>query len=165
MKKILVPIDFSDVTDSVMENAKLFAKLFGAELKIIHVVTPLPKEVRNKVQAGRNAFELEEMNTALIGPLNYEVIRDELATELRNERRKMFEIKQKLSNEKVKAKTFILEGNVSKIILSQIEEYVPDMIVMGSHGHGYLMKTLLGSVTMFVLKNVKCPVIIIPSKA
>lgn len=165
MKKILVPIDFSDVTDLVVENAKLFAKSFDAELKIIHVVAPLPQEVRNKVQAAGNMSGLGEMGPVFVGPLNYEVIRDEFAAELKNEHRKMLEIKRKLNSEKIKAKAFLLEGNVSEVVLSQVEEYAPDMIVMGSHGHGYVMKALLGSVTMFVLKHVKCPVIIVPSKA
>ena len=104
------------------------------------------------------------MSTVFIGPLNYEVIRDELAIELKNEHKKMFEIKQKLSSEKVKAKAFLLEGKVSEVILSQVEECSPDMIVMGSHDHGYMLKALLGSVTMFVLKHVKCPVMIVPSR-
>jgi nucleotide-binding universal stress UspA family protein len=165
MKKILVLIDFSDVTDLVVEDAKLFAKSFDAELKIIHVVAPLPREVRDRVQAAGSVVSgLGEMSAVFIGPLNYEVIRDEFAAELKNEHRTMFEIKRKLSNEKVKAKTFLLEGNVSEVVLSQVEEYAPDMVIMGSHGHGYMMKALLGSVTMFLLKHVKCPVMIVPSK-
>ena len=163
MKKILVPIDFSDVTDLVVENAKLFAKSFDAELKIMHVVATLPQEVRDRANVARGVSGLGEMSTIFIGPLNYEVIRDELAEELKNEHRKMFEIKRKLSDEKIKAKTFLLEGNVTEVVLSQVEEYAPDMIVVGSHGHGYMMKALLGSVTIFLLKHVKCPIMIVPS--
>lgn len=163
MKKILVPIDFSDVTDLVVENAKLFAKSFDAELRIIHVVTAaFPQDVRDRTNVARGVSGLGEMSTIFIGPLNYEVISDELAEELKNEHRKMFEIKRKLSDEKVRAKTFLLEGNVTEVVLSQVEEYAPDMIVMGSHGHGYMMKALLGSMTMFLLKHVKCPIMIVP---
>ena len=149
MKKILVPIDFSDITELVMENAKFFAKSFDAELKVIHVFSPELKGV---------------MSGVLMAPMNYEVLRDELAVELKSEHKKMFEIKQKLSNDNIRVTAFILGGNVSEIILSQTEKYAPDMIIMGSHGHGYMAKALLGSITMSVLKHVKCPVTIIPGK-
>ena len=156
MKKILVPVDFSDVTELVIENAKFFAKLLDAELKIIHVIAPVPQDAR---------VMQETVGGIIMAPLNYEILRDELAAELKNEHRKMFEIKQKLSNENVKVKAFLLEGKVSEVVLSQVNEYDPDMIIMGSHGHGQVAKALLGSITISVLKHVKCPVIIVPSKA
>jgi len=150
MKKILVPIDFSDVTEFVVENAKLFAKSFDAELKILHVFAPMLQGIVGGI---------------IMAPLNYEVLREELAVKLKNKHKKMLEIKQKLSNEKVNVKASFLEGKVSKVVLSQVKEYAPDMIIMGSHGHGYMTKVLLGSITMSVLKHAKCPVIIVPSKA
>ena len=156
MKKILVPVDFSDVTELVIENAKFFAKLLDAELKIIHVIAPVPQDAR---------VMQETVGGIIMAPLNYEILRDELAAELKNEHRKMFEIKQKLSNENVKVKAFLLEGKVSEVVLSQVNEYDPDMIIMGSHGHGQVAKALLGSITISVLKHEKCPVIIVPSKA
>lgn len=156
MKKILVPIDFSDVTDSVVENAKLIARSFDAELKIIHGVAPAQEL---GIQAAG------DVGGIFIEPLGYKGIRDEVANKLKHEHKMMLEIKQKLSDEKIKVKTSVLEGNVSEIILSQINEYGPDLIIMGSHGHSCLIKALLGSITMFVLKHAKCPVTIIPSKA
>ncbi len=154
MKKILIPIDFSDVTELVVENAKLIAKSFDAELRIIYIVAPIQDM---GMQAAR------AVDSIFIEPLNYEGIRKGLASELKNEHKKMLEIKQKLSNENLKVKTSIMEGKASDVILSQMTEYNPDMIIMGSHGEGY-MKTLLGSITMFVLKHAKCPVTIVPSK-
>lgn len=156
MKKILIPVDFSDVTDLVVENARLIAKSLDAELKIIHVVSSFQKMGEQVAGSADGIF---------IPPINFESVRDGVATELKNEHKKMFEIKQKLTNEKLKVKTSLLEGTVSAIVLSQLEEYRPDMVIMGSHGHGYMMKALLGSITMFVLKHAKCPVMIVPSKA
>lgn len=155
MEKILVPVDFSDVTDIVIENAKLFAKSFDAELKIIHVVTPVQD---------MGALAAGNTDGIFIQPVKYKGIRNEVAIELKNEHKKMLEIKQQLNNEKLKVKTSLLEGQVLETILSQVEEYTPDMIIMGSHGHGYLKRALLGSVTMFLLKHVKCPITIVPSK-
>ena len=150
MKKILVPIDFSDITELVIKNAKLFAKSLDAELKLIHVFTPVLQEAVHEV---------------IMVPSNYEVIRHEIATELKSEHRKILEIKQELINENIRARAFLLGGKVSEVIISQIEEYTPDITIMGSHGHGYVAKAFLGSVTISVLKHAKCPVIIVPSKA
>lgn len=159
MKKILVLIDFSDVTEAVIENAKLFAKLIDAELKIIHVASFMPEEPEMIAKSISGAI--------FMAPLNYEVLRDEAAAELKTEHKKMLEIKEKLNNEEVNAKvrTFLFRGEVSQVITSQIQEYEPDMVIMGSHGHGSLMKALLGSTIVSVLKNAKCPVTIIPGKA
>lgn len=155
-QRILVPLDFSDVTDLVVKNAKLIAKLLDAELKIIHVVSPMQDM---GVQATRG------VGGVFVEPIDYGSIRDELAKDLKSEHKNILAIKQKLTEENIKVKTSILEGRVSDLVLSQVEEYDPDMIIMGSHGHGYLKKALLGSITMFVLKHVKCPVMVIPSDA
>ena len=162
MKKILVFVDFSEVTGLVVENAKLLAKSFGAELKLVYVVASVPQEVKERVQSVGSVSGLGELSTVFIGPLNYDAIRGELALELKAEHKKMLEIKKALTDEKIKVKACFLEVNVSDVASSQIKEYEPDMIVMGSHGHGYFMKVLLGSVTTFVLKHARCPVVIVP---
>ena len=156
MKKLLVPIDFSDVTNLVVENAKLIAKSIDAELKIIHVIAPL--EEMNAQNAGNIGI-----GGVFVEPVTYGNIRDGLAKELKNEHKMMLEIKQKLMDEGLKVKTSLLEGKVAGTILSQIEEYCPDIIIAGSHGHGLVKKALLGSITMMMLKHVKCPIMIVPS--
>jgi universal stress protein A len=42
LKKILVPIDFSDCSKKALQYANTFAKQFGGELILIHVVEPYP---------------------------------------------------------------------------------------------------------------------------
>jgi len=40
LKKILVPLDFSDCSKKALQYAIPFAKQFGAELELVHVVEP-----------------------------------------------------------------------------------------------------------------------------
>jgi nucleotide-binding universal stress UspA family protein len=47
-------------------------------------------------------------------------------------------------------------------ILQELARRTPDLVVMGSHGHGRLHH-LLGSVTDTVIRNALCPVVIVPS--
>ncbi|MEO8353471.1 MAG: universal stress protein, partial [Chthoniobacteraceae bacterium] len=43
-------------------------------------------------------------------------------------------------------------------------EHGADMIVMGSHGHGSFYELLVGSVTSGVLRDARCPVLVVPAK-
>jgi len=40
-----------------------------------------------------------------------------------------------------------------------------DLIVMGSHGRSALYRRIMGSVSEGVMREAKCPVLIMPSKA
>src|SRR5262249_5287841 len=42
LKKILVPLDFSDCSKKALQYAIAFARQFGAELTLLHVVEPYP---------------------------------------------------------------------------------------------------------------------------
>src|SRR5678816_63017 len=42
LQKILVPVDFSDCSKKALQYAIPFAKQFGAELVLLHVVEPYP---------------------------------------------------------------------------------------------------------------------------
>jgi nucleotide-binding universal stress UspA family protein len=49
-------------------------------------------------------------------------------------------------------------------ILAQMEKLDADLVIMGSHGHGAIYRTLLGSVSEGVLHDAACPVLIVPVK-
>lgn len=56
----------------------------------------------------------------------------------------------------------IQEGQPASAILRAIEGYEPDLIVMGTRGHGRLRRALLGSVANRVLHELACDVLIVP---
>src|SRR5690242_17477582 len=41
LKKILVPVDFSDFSKKALRYAKPFAELFGAEVILLHIIEPV----------------------------------------------------------------------------------------------------------------------------
>jgi len=53
-----------------------------------------------------------------------------------------------------------LHGNPGKAIIQEIENENIDLVVMGSHGYGALVGSVLGSVSQKVLHGARCSVLI-----
>lgn len=58
---------------------------------------------------------------------------------------------------------FIENGEAKKDILRIAGEWEADMIVLASHGRKGLSRLLMGSVAETVLRNSKCPTLIVPA--
>jgi nucleotide-binding universal stress UspA family protein len=58
----------------------------------------------------------------------------------------------------------LVQGATIKTILQEAIKLKSDMIVIGSHGHGALYKTLVGSVSEGVIRQASCPVVVIPAQ-
>ncbi|GMY17033.1 universal stress protein A-like protein [Fagus crenata] len=52
-------------------------------------------------------------------------------------------------------------GDAKDVICSVVEKLRADTLVMGSHGYGFIKRALLGSVSDYCAKHVKCPVVIV----
>lgn len=61
--------------------------------------------------------------------------------------------------------TAVVEGSITEIIREKIDEYKIDMIVMGTNGASGYKEATVGSHTTDVIIRVKCPILVIPSKA
>jgi nucleotide-binding universal stress UspA family protein len=57
-------------------------------------------------------------------------------------------------------KETIVEGDAKAEVLSQVDEYKPDLVIVGSHGKKGLR--LLGSVSRAVVAECKCSVMVVP---
>lgn len=143
MKHLLVPIDFSDVTARVLEQARALAQAFGARVTLLHVAPPDPAFV------GYAA-----------GP---DSVRDQVAHDLREEHRVLGVWHQQLSAVGIEGAALLVQGFPVEKILQEVERLGADLIVMGSHGRSALRHLLVGSVTDGVLREAKCPVLVVPS--
>lgn len=143
MRSILVPIDFSTVTDSVVDQATRMATAFSSKVCLLHVAAPAP------------AFVGWEP-----GP---DVVRHQRATDLRDEHRKLQEMAETLRKRGVETQALLVQGPTVETILERAGKVEADLIVMGSHGHGALYRALLGSISEGVIRAATCPVLIVPS--
>lgn len=57
--------------------------------------------------------------------------------------------------------TTVRDGSAATVILQVVEEWNPDLIVMGSHGRKGFKKFLLGSVSESIVRNAPCSVEIV----
>ena len=140
---ILVPIDFSDVTDRVLEEASLAARARNAKVWLLHVAMPEPDFV---------GFEG--------GP---DVVRDQVAREYREEHRRVQEYAARLAENGIDVTALLVQGPTVQTILDEADHHAAELIVMGSHGHGTLYQVIVGSVSEGVIRKTKCPVLLVPA--
>ncbi len=138
MKTILALIDFSDVSQRVLDQAQAHAKAFGGDVVLIHVVPPEPLVVDFEPPAvPPDVFKLRQQQ--------------------------LFFMRDTLIDHGVRATAQVLGGLLLETLLDEIVRLDPDIIITGSHGHGALYHLIVGSVTEGIIKQASHPVLVIPS--
>jgi nucleotide-binding universal stress UspA family protein len=143
VKTVLTPIDFSRVTDAVVEEAATLAQAFGGRVVLL-AVTQSPATLAEYMPMADNVGEIA-------------------AAAERNAARELAKQEAALAARGVDTESMQLTGLPVTHILQQAESLSADYIVMGSHGHKALYELLVGSTTHGVLLRAKCPVIIVPT--
>lgn len=86
----------------------------------------------------------------------------ELRAIYRNEAEKVFKPIRAFFEQRGIAANFVnLVGPVAESIAKRAERDSCDLLVMGSHGHGYLANLVMGSVATKVLAGCKVPVLLV----
>jgi nucleotide-binding universal stress UspA family protein len=142
---ILLPVDFSDVTEAVVAEAVRLGRALGAALHLLHVATPEPQFI---------GYEM--------GPI---LVRDGVAAHLRQQRGQLNEWAAKIRRDGQDVTATLVSGEPVARILEHARRMGPLCIVLGSHGHGAFHHLLAGSVCTGVLRKAACPVHIVPSRA
>lgn len=144
MKNIAVGIDFSDLAEPVMDHATKLAKALHAHLHLVHIYAPEPDFVGYAEYAYPGVDEREE--------------------ELREEKNKIREWIDKLKSKGVDASGYMREGDTVHGLLEFAEKREASMVVIGTHGRGFVERMLLGSVAEGVIRHATLPVVVVPSR-
>ncbi len=140
LKRILVPTDFSEHSHNALRYAAAFADKFGAEIYLLHVFQDLAVFQPDAVTVGPPAAPpLEQMTAAARAALDQAV--------------------SQLHLERLTVHPEVREGSPFDEIVRLAQEKDVDLIVMGTHGRGWLAHVLLGSVTEKVVRKSPCPVL------
>ncbi len=143
LKKILIPIDFSDYSLNALEYAKLFAEKFNAEIILLNVVEPV-------------VFTADLTMGQVIPSIESELYQ--------KSEEKVKEIVDSL-RDKFNVRGVVKIGRPHVEIIEFAKDEKVDLIIIGSHGHTGVEQFLFGSTAEKVIRKASCPVLIIKSKA
>ncbi len=147
LRRILCPIDFSEVSSHALEHAVGLARTAGARLTVLHVVHPLmPRTGMGRLNAAA---------APLTDPAALQEPRDRVDAACR----------QAGGADVAVDIAVVAADQPAHAILEQAAAQSADLVVMGTHGTGGFQHLLLGSVAEKVLRRAACPVLTVPQQA
>lgn len=139
IKKVLIPIDFSDYSKNSLRYSVNFTRCFNAELILIYVIEPViyPPDF--------------SMGQIAVPAVDIDI--DKRASE---------EL-QKLAKTEIpsdmKVRTFVKTGKPFVEIIETAAAENIDLIIIASHGHSGVEHILFGSTADKVVRKAPCPVL------
>lgn len=145
---ILLPIDFSDCSYSVVAEGARLARMMGARVVLLNVAeAPSGLSTTIKVQANDDA--------PLITIFDY--LEQKAAEQL-----PPFELIVRTAGVEVSSMNVV--GHASEQIVATADELGVEMIFMGTRGRKGLSRLLLGSTAEYVVRHANCPVTTVRAK-
>ncbi|MCB1214945.1 MAG: universal stress protein [Deltaproteobacteria bacterium] len=135
-KKIFIPYDLSKEGEKGLRWAIYLGQHFGASVQIFHVL-PQDKELEEKYQEVRKQIEQDvELTVKAYGQEN------------QGQGLQAYDLRFGV-------------GDPQKLILSEIKEQKPDLVVVSTHGWTGLKHFFLGSKTEHIVREAKTPVLVV----
>ena len=142
MINIVLPIDFSEATDKLLEGALKFAKETRGKICLIHVA---PADI---------GFAIGDMGFQYFPEVEQNEIKEELL--------RLNNLQQKVIAHDVDCEHMLKQGVAGDIILEYAKEKNAGYIVMGSHGSSNMYDVFVGSLTKELTRRSPIPVLVIP---
>ncbi len=143
LRRLLVPLDESAVSESVVEPAAALASAFGAEIVLLRVVEPLI--VRARIVTAP-AVEVDE---------------EDLARQAERAERYLDRVIDRLQAKKLSARQHLMAHHQpARAILDAARDTQADAIAMATRGYGGLRRLVIGSVADKVLRGAECPLMV-----
>lgn len=139
-KKILIANDGSENARRAISHGIDIAKISGAEVYAVYVVSDEHAKVSGKVMGWAEPFE------------EYLTDRGELATT---------DVEKSGKETEVKVEKVLLKGSPAEQILDYSEKNDIDLVVMGTQGLTGIKRFLIGSVAENVIRHSKVPVLVV----
>lgn len=156
IRKILVPVDYSECSRFACKYAVKLACKLGAELKLFHTFYSPAFDLIELAGAVQSQSQLREEVTVNLEQSEKATIEDFM--------NQLQEYVVECNMPSVKITYGIAPGVPEDEIISFSNEYKPDILVMGTKGKGTGVGSIIGSVTAAVIKRISFPVLAIPEK-
>jgi len=142
-KKILVPLDGSELAEKALPHAVALAKQSSAEVTLLTVV---------QLSLGFTGTKLEAIPEAAA----------ERRVALRTEAMTYLEkIQRDLKEQGIHARSIALDGDVAAQIIAYAESEAIDLIAMATHGRGGIDRFVMGSIAEKVVRHTSKPVLLV----
>ena len=138
-KKILFPIDFSEVSPKIVPYVITMADKLDAEVHLIFVVR-----------------KLEHYRSIADSLVSVESFENEIVL---GSEKKMEEFVEEFFKSIFRPKTKILIGDITEEILTYIKSEEIDLVIIGTHGRKGMDRIIFGSVAERVIKSAPVPVL------
>ena len=145
LKRILVPIDFSEHSKNALKYAVKLAGQYNSELILVYVVEPV-------VYPADLGF----------GQATIPNIEPDLAHRAKAGLEQL--VKDSVSKD-ISARTMVRTGNPFAEILTTAKDEHADLIVIATHGHSGVEHLIFGSTAEKVVKRARCPVLMVREAA
>jgi nucleotide-binding universal stress UspA family protein len=154
MKKILVPVDFSDQANITSAYALEYAKNFSSEILLYHTYF-------DQIVIADSSFpDTIDMNTMY----NEELMKEILHQSEKKLNDLEFKLQVKIKNDKidgVTVRTEVTGGAIESELREICDEYQPDLVVIGNKGEGRNI-SIWGRISTYLVNHIHNPVMMIP---
>ena len=142
LKNIMVAVDFNDSVGDLLSFAESLASTYGSKVWIVHVAEPDPDFVG-----------------MVTGP---QYICDMKAEDLKEEHKTLQSLREAFFDEEINSEALTIQGSTVDAVLEEAEKLNIDLLVVGTHKHGFLYNLLSESVSVELLKKINIPMLSIP---
>ncbi len=142
MTNIIVPVDFGETTDKLLEASIKFAQEIKGKLCLIHVA---PADI---------GFAIGDMGFQYFPEVEQNEIRQELV--------RLNSLEQRAIAQGVECEHLLKQGVAGDIIMDYAAEKNAGYIVIGSHGRSGVYDVFVGSLTKELTRRSHIPVLVIP---
>ena len=142
MKNLLVTLDLKPSDSLLLDQASMIAEKFKSKIWMVHIASTDPEFI---------GYDM--------GPM---YIRDFLAEELRTEHRQLQSYAEELHKRSIVAEGLLIEGPTKEMILNEVTKLHIDLLIIGSHKHGFLYETFVGHTAVKMIGSLRIPLMIVP---
>lgn len=136
IERVLVAVDLSHAAKVTIEAAVRLATFLNASVKVVHVIEPMP-DIPSYPMDIQSAYHLEA------GKEHFEKFAASLIDDGAVEREALF-------------------GPAEPVIAQHVQDWKADVLVIGSHGHGWIERLMLGSTTRRLINDLPASLLVVP---
>lgn len=139
VRRVLVPVDLSFAARRTLETAVCYATLFDAALRVLHVVEDLPFSDELRLPVDPDAYHDLSVE-------HFDRIVDEQSPARPMDR-------------------VVRRGEPARVIAEESALYDADLVVVGSHGKGWVDRLVIGSTTERLLNHLPTSLLVVQVRA